>query len=181
VKYLVDANVLSEPTKTAPVAKVVDWLVQNERAGGLQECAMRRWLFLAGLLVLPLLIGFLLAWLSGGRKPTAMWEKYLHIRQGMRWKEVEDHIFGEPPAQVYKPAPSPPPLHANWHIKRRPYGVESAKADWTLDGAIVSVWFEEDSVVGKLFKGPCYEQDSLRENLRRLLPWSHPDPPPPPP
>jgi predicted nucleic acid-binding protein len=31
VKYLVDANVLSEPTKPAPDSKVVDWLRRNER------------------------------------------------------------------------------------------------------------------------------------------------------
>jgi predicted nucleic acid-binding protein len=30
VKYLVDANVLSEPTKPAPVQRVVDWLIENE-------------------------------------------------------------------------------------------------------------------------------------------------------
>jgi len=30
VIYLVDANVLSEPTKASPAAKVVDWLRQNE-------------------------------------------------------------------------------------------------------------------------------------------------------
>jgi predicted nucleic acid-binding protein len=29
--YLVDANVLSEPTKPAPVNKVIDWLSINER------------------------------------------------------------------------------------------------------------------------------------------------------
>jgi len=31
VRYLVDANVLSEPTKQAPVSKVVEWLRRNER------------------------------------------------------------------------------------------------------------------------------------------------------
>jgi predicted nucleic acid-binding protein len=31
VKYLVDANVLSEPTKKVPDCKVVDWLRDNER------------------------------------------------------------------------------------------------------------------------------------------------------
>ena len=31
MKYLVDANVLSEPTKPAPDARVVDWLRRNER------------------------------------------------------------------------------------------------------------------------------------------------------
>jgi predicted nucleic acid-binding protein len=31
VRYLVDANVLSEPTKKAPNAKVVEWLRDNER------------------------------------------------------------------------------------------------------------------------------------------------------
>jgi predicted nucleic acid-binding protein len=29
--YLVDANVLSEPTKPAPIAKVIEWLSVNER------------------------------------------------------------------------------------------------------------------------------------------------------
>ena len=31
MRYLVDANVLSEPTKPAPDSKVVEWLRQNER------------------------------------------------------------------------------------------------------------------------------------------------------
>jgi hypothetical protein len=31
VRYLVDANVLSEPTKPAPHTKVVEWLRHNER------------------------------------------------------------------------------------------------------------------------------------------------------
>lgn len=31
MRYLVDANVLSEPTKSQPNAKVVDWLARNER------------------------------------------------------------------------------------------------------------------------------------------------------
>jgi hypothetical protein len=31
VKYLVDANVLSEPTKVAPEARVIDWLRKHER------------------------------------------------------------------------------------------------------------------------------------------------------
>jgi len=31
VKYVVDANVLSEPTKNVPDSKVVDWLRENER------------------------------------------------------------------------------------------------------------------------------------------------------
>jgi toxin FitB len=31
VRYLVDANVLSEPTKKVPNSKVVDWLRDNER------------------------------------------------------------------------------------------------------------------------------------------------------
>jgi predicted nucleic acid-binding protein len=30
VTYLVDANVLSEPTKPTPSIRVVDWLIQNE-------------------------------------------------------------------------------------------------------------------------------------------------------
>ena len=31
VKFLVDANVLSEPTRPLPDAKVVDWLRRHER------------------------------------------------------------------------------------------------------------------------------------------------------
>jgi predicted nucleic acid-binding protein len=31
VKYLVDANVLSEPTRRAPDPRVVEWLARNER------------------------------------------------------------------------------------------------------------------------------------------------------
>ena len=31
MRYLVDANVLSEPTRPAPDAKAVEWLRQNER------------------------------------------------------------------------------------------------------------------------------------------------------
>ena len=31
MRYLVDANVLSEPTRPAPNSKVVDWLSANER------------------------------------------------------------------------------------------------------------------------------------------------------
>jgi predicted nucleic acid-binding protein len=31
VRYLVDANVLSEPTRPAPVSKVVEWLAHHER------------------------------------------------------------------------------------------------------------------------------------------------------
>jgi predicted nucleic acid-binding protein len=31
VRYLVDANVLSEPTKPSPAGKTVEWLRQNER------------------------------------------------------------------------------------------------------------------------------------------------------
>jgi predicted nucleic acid-binding protein len=31
VRYLVDANVLSEPTKKVPNSRVVDWLRENER------------------------------------------------------------------------------------------------------------------------------------------------------
>lgn len=53
--YLLDANVLSEPTKPAPSAKVVQWLVANEA-----ECAVDP------IVLGELLIGILS--LSGGRK-----------------------------------------------------------------------------------------------------------------
>jgi hypothetical protein len=59
VKYLVDANVLSEPTKPAPDLRVMEWLRANER-----EIAVDP--FVLGELRFGILI------LSSGRKRTAL-------------------------------------------------------------------------------------------------------------
>jgi predicted nucleic acid-binding protein len=51
VKYLVDANVLSEPTKPAPVSNVVDWLRRNEREIAVDPIILGEVRF--GILLLP--------------------------------------------------------------------------------------------------------------------------------
>jgi len=52
VRYLVDANVLSEPTKPAPHAGVVDWLRRNERDIAVDPIILGEIRF--GILLLPL-------------------------------------------------------------------------------------------------------------------------------
>jgi predicted nucleic acid-binding protein len=59
VKYLVDANVLSEPTKPAPDARVVEWLRANERDIAVDPVILGELRF--GILILP-----------KGRKRTAL-------------------------------------------------------------------------------------------------------------
>jgi predicted nucleic acid-binding protein len=51
VNYLVDANVLSEPTKPAPSAKVVYWLRQNEQDLAVDPIVLGEIRF--GILVMP--------------------------------------------------------------------------------------------------------------------------------
>jgi toxin FitB len=51
VRYLVDANVLSEPTKPAPDSKVVEWLRQNEREIAVDPIILGEVRF--GILLLP--------------------------------------------------------------------------------------------------------------------------------
>jgi len=51
VKYLVDANVLSEPTRPAPNAGVVEWLRRNEREIGVDPIILGEVRF--GILLLP--------------------------------------------------------------------------------------------------------------------------------
>jgi toxin FitB len=51
VRYLVDANVLSEPTKPAPNLNVVEWLRQNEREIALDPIILGEVRF--GILLLP--------------------------------------------------------------------------------------------------------------------------------
>jgi predicted nucleic acid-binding protein len=51
VKYLVDANVLSEPTKPAPDLRVIEWLRANEREIAVDPIILGELLF--GMLILP--------------------------------------------------------------------------------------------------------------------------------
>ena len=51
MKYLVDANVLSEPTKPVPDARVVEWLRHNERDIAVDPVILGELRF--GILVLP--------------------------------------------------------------------------------------------------------------------------------
>jgi hypothetical protein len=51
VRYLVDANVLSEPTRPAPDAKVVEWLRSNEREIAVDPIILGELRF--GILLLP--------------------------------------------------------------------------------------------------------------------------------
>jgi len=51
VKYLVDANVLSEPTKPAPDSRAVEWLRQNEREIAIDPIVLGELRF--GILLLP--------------------------------------------------------------------------------------------------------------------------------
>jgi len=59
VKYLVDANVLSEPTKPAPDLRVIEWLRANEREIAVDPVILGELRF--GILILP-----------HGRKRTAL-------------------------------------------------------------------------------------------------------------
>jgi predicted nucleic acid-binding protein len=86
VRYLVDANILSEPTKPAPIRSVVEWLVHNERE----------------LAVDPIILGelrFGILLLRKGRKRSALehWFKTgirrLHClpweaETGLKWAEL---------------------------------------------------------------------------------------------
>jgi len=51
VKYLVDANVLSEPTKPAPDSRVIEWLRANEREIAVDPIILGELRF--GILILP--------------------------------------------------------------------------------------------------------------------------------
>ena len=59
MKYLVDANVLSEPTKPAPDPRVIEWLRENEREIAVDPVILGELRF--GILILP-----------KGRKRTAL-------------------------------------------------------------------------------------------------------------
>jgi toxin FitB len=86
VKYLVDANVLSEPTKPAPQPGVVEWLRRNEREIAVDPIILGEIRF--GILLLPR--GKrrirLERWFTAGveRVHCIAWE----AETGLRWAEL---------------------------------------------------------------------------------------------
>lgn len=90
MKFLVDANVLSEPTKPAPQLRVVDWLRRNER-----ELAVDP--FILG----EIRFGILLMRKGARRTKLERWfdagVSRLHCvpwdgRSGLRWSELLAHL-----------------------------------------------------------------------------------------
>lgn len=86
MKYLVDANVLSEPTKPSPEPRVIDWLRTNEREIAVDPVILGELRF--GILLLP-----------KGRKRTALERWFdagvqrLHClsweaETGLKWAEL---------------------------------------------------------------------------------------------
>lgn len=86
MKYLVDANVLSEPTKNTPRAEVVEWLRLNERDIAVDPIVLGEMRF--GILLLP--AGkrrkHLEGWFESGvaRLRCLPWEANV----GLRWAEL---------------------------------------------------------------------------------------------
>ena len=86
MKYLVDANVLSEPTKPVPHAGVVDWLRKNEREIAVDPIILGEVRF--GILLLPRgkRRSRLERWFEAGvqRIRCLPWE----TGNGLRWAEL---------------------------------------------------------------------------------------------
>jgi predicted nucleic acid-binding protein len=86
VKYLVDANVLSEPTKPSPDPNVVEWLRENEREIAVDPIILGELRF--GILLLPKgkRRSRLEGWFAVGvrRLQCLSWE----AQTGLRWAEL---------------------------------------------------------------------------------------------
>jgi predicted nucleic acid-binding protein len=86
VRYLVDANVLSEPTRPAPDAKAIEWLRQNEREIAVDPIILGELRF--GILLLPRgkKRARLEQWFDAGvsRLRCLPWE----AETGLRWAEL---------------------------------------------------------------------------------------------
>jgi predicted nucleic acid-binding protein len=90
VKYLVDANVLSEPTKESPSAAVVEWLRRHEAELAVDPIIVGEIRF--GILLLPAgrRRGSLERWFQEGirRLRCLPWEADM----GVRWGELLAHL-----------------------------------------------------------------------------------------
>jgi predicted nucleic acid-binding protein len=86
VSYLVDANVLSEPTRALPNARVIDWLRQHERELAVDPIIIGEIRF--GILLLPAgkRRSKLERWFDGGvgRLKCLTWG----VETGLRWAEL---------------------------------------------------------------------------------------------
>jgi len=86
VKYLVEANVLSEPTRPVPDARVVAWLRANERELAVDPVILGE--LRVGILILPLgkRRTALERWFDagGGRLHCLQWDADM----GLRWAEL---------------------------------------------------------------------------------------------
>jgi hypothetical protein len=86
VTYLVDANVISEPTKPSPDSRVVEWLRRNEREIAVDPIILGELRF--GILLLPKgkRRARLERWFDEGvrRLQCLPWE----IQTGLRWAEL---------------------------------------------------------------------------------------------
>ena len=89
-EFLVDANLLSEATKSEPDPVVVDWLRRNERLLAVDPVILGEIRF--GILVLPI---------GRRRQNLAFWFSrvmqrieclYWDARSGMRWAELLSHV-----------------------------------------------------------------------------------------
>jgi len=100
LKYLVDANVLSEPTKPGPDAAVVDWLRKNEPEIAVDPIILGEIRF--GILLLPRgrRRRALEAWFDEGvrRVHCLPW----HATTGLRWAELLSSLRGSGRAMPIK-------------------------------------------------------------------------------
>ena len=98
--YLVDANVLSEPTKSAPDSRVVEWLRGNEREIAVDPIILGEVRF--GILLLPKgkRRARLERWFDEGvrRLQCLPWE----MQTGLRWAELLARLRGSGRAMPIK-------------------------------------------------------------------------------